>query len=68
MKQNMVSRYSAEVEYRAITTITGEVIWISGIVHDMGVKLFGLTTLYCDNKADINMVANPMYYERTKYI
>lgn len=63
-KQNTVSRSSAEAEYRAMTTTTCELVWICGILHDMGVVLNQPATLYCDNKAALHIAANPMYHER----
>lgn len=56
-KQNTVSRSSVEAEYRAMATTTCVVVWIRGILNDMGVKFLHPTTLYCDNKASIHIAA-----------
>lgn len=67
-KQNTVSRSSAEAEYRAMTTATCEIVWISGLLSDMGITLLHPTILFYDNQAAIHIPANPMYHERTKHI
>lgn len=67
-KQNNVSRSSAEVEYRAMVSTTCEITWILGLLQDKGVHLLVPPILYCDNKAALHIVANPLYHERTKHI
>lgn len=47
---------------------TCQVVWICGILHDMGVMFHQPTTLYYENKAVIFVVANPMYHESSKHI
>lgn len=67
-KQSTVSRSSAEAEYRAMATISCEIVWIIGLLKDMGEVLTDPTTLYCDNMAILHIAANPLYHERTKHI
>lgn len=67
-KQNTVSWSSTEAEYRAMATTTCEIVWVVGLLRDMGVHLRGPTTLFCDNMAAIHIAANPMYHERMKHI
>lgn len=35
---------------------------------DLQVSIFNPTLLYCDNKVTIDIVENPVYHARTKYI
>lgn len=67
-KQSTVSRSSAEAEYRAMATTVCEIIWVTGILKEMGVELLGPTILHCDNRAALHIAANPIYHERTKHI
>ncbi|GAV86711.1 hypothetical protein CFOL_v3_30137 [Cephalotus follicularis] len=67
-KQATISKSSVETEYRAMANTTCEVVWILGLLEDMGVKENKLVFLYCDNKAALHIAANPMYHERTKHI
>lgn len=50
-----------------MATTTCEIVWIVGLLRDMGVHLCGPTTLSCDNTNVIQIVANPMYHERTTH-
>lgn len=51
-----------------MTATTCEIVWIFGILTDMGVKVNLPATLHCDNKATMQIAANPLYHERTKHI
>lgn len=66
-KLTITSRSSAEVEYRALAT-TSEVIWVHSLLRDLQVSITQHTTIFCDNKAAIDIVANPVYHAKTKYI
>ncbi|XP_073138274.1 secreted RxLR effector protein 161-like [Henckelia pumila] len=66
-KQSAVSRSSAEAEYRSMATTTCEIVWIVGILKDMGVKIKTPVILHCDNKA-VMQIVNPLFHERTKHI
>ncbi|WMV21787.1 hypothetical protein MTR67_015172 [Solanum verrucosum] len=67
-KQNTVSRSSAEAEYRSLAALTAEVVWVTNLFHELGVKLIGPANIYCDSKAAIQIAANPVFHERTKHI
>ncbi|KAK1260381.1 hypothetical protein QJS04_geneDACA002146 [Acorus gramineus] len=67
-KQDIVSRSSAEAEYRAMASATAEVVWLRRLISDMGVILPASTPLFCDNKSAIQIASNPVFHERTKHI
>ncbi|XP_038896371.1 uncharacterized mitochondrial protein AtMg00810-like [Benincasa hispida] len=67
-KQATVSRSSAEAEYRALASVTSELMWISQLLKDLQVKILMPTTIFCDNQAVIVIASNPMFHERTKHI
>ncbi|XP_075499123.1 uncharacterized protein LOC142537497 [Primulina tabacum] len=67
-KQSTVSRSSAEAEYMAMAITSCEIVWITGLLRDMGVSIAEPATLFCDNMAAMHIAANPLYHERTKHI
>ncbi|KAL6311472.1 hypothetical protein AAG906_012053 [Vitis piasezkii] len=67
-KQSVVSRSSAESEYRAMAQATCEIIWIHQLLCEVGMKCTMPVKLWCDNQAVLHIVANPAYHERTKHI
>ncbi|XP_039172120.1 uncharacterized mitochondrial protein AtMg00810-like [Eucalyptus grandis] len=67
-KQATVSLSSAEAEYRAMAKTTCEIIWIRGLLGDLGIKLKGPTKLFCDNDVALKLAMNPIVHERTKHI
>jgi len=67
-KQTTVSRSSAEAEYRAMATVTSELIWLKSLLGSLGVFLKDPIPLYCDNQAALHIARNPVFHERTKHI
>lgn len=67
-KHNIVSRSSAEAEYRSMATTICEIIWLRILLIDMGLNIDQPTVLYCDNQAAIHIFANPLCHELTKHI
>ncbi|KAK2988714.1 hypothetical protein RJ640_020979 [Escallonia rubra] len=67
-KQSVVSRSSAVAEYRAMTTTTGEIIWMVRLLQELHVPCSSLISLYCDSQAAIHIAVNPVFHERTKHI
>ena len=66
-KQPVVSRSSAEAEYRALALATCEIIWLYRLLLDLRV---GPRTpiLFSDSTAAIYIATNPVFHERTKLI
>ncbi|RVW51817.1 Retrovirus-related Pol polyprotein from transposon TNT 1-94 [Vitis vinifera] len=67
-KQSVVSRSSAESEYRAMAQATCEIIWIHQLLCEVGMKCTMPAKLWCDNQAALHIAVNPVYHERTKHI
>lgn len=63
----MVDRSSAEVEYKAMTLTTCQVIWVTQLLKELGLKIFPSTVLKCDNNATLSIAANPILHKRTKH-
>lgn len=63
-KQPTVSRSSAEAEYRAMGSVTCELLWIINLLSDLQVKNLVPVCLYCDNVPAMQIAANPVHHER----
>lgn len=66
-KQATVSRSSIESEYRALASVTCEIMWILNILKDLGVKELLPVNLLCDNRSAIQIAADHVFHERTKH-
>ena len=67
-KQQVVSRSSAESEYRSMATVTSEVDWLITLLKTFGLNHSQPALLYFDSKVALYIAANPVYHERTKHI
>lgn len=45
-----------------------EVVWIRGLLLDLGVRVKGPTNLFCNNDAALKLATNPIFHERMKHI
>ncbi|KAL2228024.1 UNVERIFIED_CONTAM: Retrovirus-related Pol polyprotein from transposon RE2 [Sesamum indicum] len=67
-KQSTISRSTVESEYRSLTSTVCELRWISYILSDLNISVSLPIDLFCDNKAALHILANPIFHERTKHI
>ena len=59
-KQSIVSRSSAEGEYRSLAMATCEIQWRTYLLQGFSITVSVLVTLWCDNQAAIHIVENPV--------
>ncbi|CAL9006242.1 unnamed protein product [Prunus brigantina] len=67
-KQKVVSRSSAEAEYRGMAHGVCELLWLRRLLRDLGFGPKKPMDLYCDNKAAIAIAHNPVQHDRTKHV
>ena len=67
-KQGVVSRSSAEVEFRLMTQGICEGMWILRVLKELKVEVEPSLKMYCDNKEAISIAHNPVQHDHTKHI
>jgi hypothetical protein len=67
-KQSVVSRSSAEAEYRGMAIGVCELLWLKNLMKDLGFSQRTAMNLYCDNKSAIEIAHNPVQHDRTKHV
>lgn len=67
-KQSLTSKSSAEAEYIALANVSCEAMWLRNLLTDLPYNFVTHVSLLCDNKAPIDLTANPVYHARTKHI
>ncbi|GJW11662.1 ribonuclease H-like domain-containing protein [Tanacetum coccineum] len=55
-------------EYKALASVTSEVIWVLKVLKDLGYDNLLQVSLFCDSKPAIKIVANHVFHERTKHL
>jgi len=63
-----MAKSSAEAEYRAMSSTTSELEWISHLLQDFHVCPSLLVTMHCDNKAAMHIAENLISHEITKHL
>ncbi|CAM8889721.1 unnamed protein product [Rhodiola kirilowii] len=67
-KQSVVSRSSAEAEYRAMAQVSCELVWLTRLLADFRVTVPLPIALHYDNNAALHIARNPVFHERTKHV
>ena len=67
-KQERVSRSSTESKYRALSTACSEILWLRGLLSDLGFPQTLTTPFHADNTSSIRITENPVFHECTKHI
>ena len=67
-EQFVVSRSSAEAEFRALALGIYEGMWRQRLLSELGVSGEKPIKMFCDNQAAISIAKNPVHHDRTKHI
>ncbi|BBG98715.1 HXXXD-type acyl-transferase family protein, partial [Prunus dulcis] len=67
-KQKVVSRSSAEAEYRGMAQGICEILWLRKLLWGLGFKPKDTMQLFCDNKSARDIADNPVQHDRTKHV
>ena len=67
-KQGVVSRSSAESEYRAMAQSVCEIMWLHQLLMEVGIKTPFPAKLWRDNQATLHIASNPVFHEQTTHI
>ncbi|KAH9671623.1 retrovirus-related pol polyprotein from transposon RE1 [Citrus sinensis] len=67
-KQSVVTRSSAESEYRSLAAACAEITWLQSLFSEMNLQCTSTPMIWCDNKSATELAKNPVYHSRTKHI
>jgi hypothetical protein len=67
-RQPIVSRSSAEAEYRAVANDVAEASWLRQLLAEIHSPLAKSTFVYCDNVSVVYLSTNPIQHQRTKHV
>ncbi|KAH9689109.1 retrovirus-related pol polyprotein from transposon RE1 [Citrus sinensis] len=67
-KQTVVTKSSAESEYRALASAASEIAWLKSLFLEMEVYCVERPTIWCDNISATELAKNPVFHLRTKHI
>jgi hypothetical protein len=67
-RQPIVSRSSAEAEYRAVANGVAEAAWLRQLLAELHSPLSRSTLVYCDNVSAVYISTNPVQHQRTKHV
>jgi hypothetical protein len=66
--QTVVSRSSAEAEYRAVANGVAEATWLRQLLLELQVPPSRYMLVYCDNISAVYLSNNPVQHQRTKHV
>ena len=67
-RQPVVSRSSAEAEYRAVANGVAEASWLRQLLAELHSPLAKSTLVYCDNVSAVYISINSVQHQRTKHV
>lgn len=66
-KQHTISKSYAEAEYRSLGFVVSELIWLRGLMNEIGCPQISPFVVFYDNKSTLHIAHNPVFHERTEH-
>ena len=67
-RQPVVSRSSAEAEYRVVADDVAKAAWLRRLLQELHSSLTRSTLVYCDNDNAMYLSTNPVQHQCTKHV
>jgi hypothetical protein len=67
-RQTVISRSSAEAEYRAVANGVAEATWLRQLLHELQTPPSRCTLVYCDNINVVYLSTNLIQHQCTKHV
>ncbi|XP_026378433.1 uncharacterized protein LOC113272854 [Papaver somniferum] len=67
-KQPIVSKSSAEAEYKCLSVASAELKWLVDLLYDLHISVTSPPLLLCDNTSALALASNPVFHARKKHI
>ncbi|KAG8493305.1 hypothetical protein CXB51_010827 [Gossypium anomalum] len=67
-KQQVVSRSTAEAEYRGLAVATSDITWLVSLLHELQVPSPDVPTIWCDSSSAVAVAANPVLHSKFKHV
>jgi hypothetical protein len=67
-RQTVVSRSSAEAEYRTVANSVAEATWLRQLLHELQTSSSRCTLVYCDSISVVYLSTNPVQHQRIKHV
>ncbi|CAH1437650.1 unnamed protein product [Lactuca virosa] len=67
-KKKSVARSTTEAEYRALSEVGTQVIWLRSLLTEVGFHSKEPTIVWCDNSGARQLTANIVFHSKTKHI
>ncbi|CAN0862290.1 Retrovirus-related Pol polyprotein from transposon TNT 1-94 [Linum grandiflorum] len=67
-KQERISKSSTEAEYRSMSEVCSEVVWLTRLLAELSYPVDLPVHLHADNTSAIQIASNPVLHDRTKHI
>jgi hypothetical protein len=67
-RQTVISRSSAEAEYRVVANGVAEATWLRQLLHELQTPPSRCTLVYCDNISAVYLSTNLVQHQYTKHV
>jgi hypothetical protein len=67
-RQPVVSRSSAEAEYRGVANAATECYWLRNLLSELGITVNKASIIFYDNVSAVYLSDNPVHHKRTKHV